>query len=101
MPFEFSLPVSGNERWFDARLTFKFIHHNLSWAPGILQDTKKQKSGCRTQLQQLSALRSIDLAIASGLDLNLLLSMLLDHVTTLLRVDAACDPLARNRNKYS
>lgn len=40
-------------------------------------------------MQRLSALRSIDLAIASGLDLNLLLSRLLDQVTTLMWVDAA------------
>ena len=43
----------------------------------------------KQQMQQLSILRSIDLAIASGLDLNLLLSMLLDRVTTLMHVDAA------------
>jgi HD-GYP domain-containing protein (c-di-GMP phosphodiesterase class II) len=40
-------------------------------------------------MEQMSILRSIDLAIASGLDLNLLLSMLLDRVTTLMHVDAA------------
>jgi len=37
----------------------------------------------------MSILRSIDLAIASGLDLHLLLSMLLDRVLTLMHVDAA------------
>jgi putative nucleotidyltransferase with HDIG domain len=41
------------------------------------------------QVLQLSILRSIDLAIASGLDLNLLLSMLLDRVMALMHVDAA------------
>jgi putative nucleotidyltransferase with HDIG domain len=40
------------------------------------------------KIQQLSSLSSIDLAIASGLELNLLLSMFLDQVTTLLHVDA-------------
>jgi putative nucleotidyltransferase with HDIG domain len=42
----------------------------------------------KQQMQQLSALRSIDLAIASGLDLNLLLSMLLDQVKELMKIDA-------------
>src|ERR1044071_9698443 len=37
----------------------------------------------------MSILRSIDPAIASGLDLHLLLSMLLDRVLTLMHVDAA------------
>jgi HD-GYP domain-containing protein (c-di-GMP phosphodiesterase class II) len=40
------------------------------------------------QMQQLSVLRSIDLAIASGLDLNLLLAMLLDQVIELMQIDA-------------
>jgi putative nucleotidyltransferase with HDIG domain len=49
------------------------------------------------QVQQLSILRSIDLAIASGLDLNLLLSMLLDRVMALMHVDAATVLLLNSR----
>jgi HD-GYP domain-containing protein (c-di-GMP phosphodiesterase class II) len=42
----------------------------------------------KRQLHRLSALRSIDYAIASGLDLELLLSILLDRVIETLHVDA-------------
>jgi len=87
MPLEFSLPVAGKQHWFDARLTSNPPSQYFLSARDI---TKYKESEIRmqTQLKQLSALRSIDLAIASGLDLELLLSRLLDHVTTLLHVDA-------------
>jgi len=49
---------------------------------------KETENRLNRQMQHLSALRSIDLAIASGLDLNLLLSMLLDQVSALLQIDA-------------
>ena len=42
------------------------------------------------RLDQLQALRSIDLAITASVDLSLTLNLLLEHVTTQLRVDAAC-----------
>jgi len=41
------------------------------------------------QLDRLSALRAIDLAITSGLDLKLTLGMILSHVTAQLNMDAA------------
>ena len=41
------------------------------------------------QLRQLATLRTIDLAITSGADLNLTLSMILDYVKKHLSVDAA------------
>ncbi len=88
MPFEFSFPVAGKERWFDARLTSNSSSQFILGARDITR-YKETEIQMQTRLQQLSALRSIDLAIASGLDLNLLLSRLLDHVITLLRVDAA------------
>jgi PAS domain S-box-containing protein len=88
IPLEFFLTISGREHWFDARLA----SISPSQAVLIARDVTKHKeteARMHRQLQQLSALRSIDLAIASGLDLNLLLSMLLDQVTVLMRVDAA------------
>jgi len=87
-PIEFSFPVSGRERWFDARLISDSSSRFILAARDV---TKYKETEIRTQaqLQQLSALRSIDMGIASGLDLNLLLSMLLDHVLTLLCVDSA------------
>jgi len=87
IPFEFSLPIAGKEHWFDARLTSNSSSQFILSARDITR-YKKSEFRMQTQLQQLSALRSIDLAIASGLDLTLLLSKLLDHVTALLHVDA-------------
>jgi len=52
-------------------------------------ECRKTEIQMKRQMQQLSILRSIDLAIASGLDLKLLLSMLLDGVMTLMHADAA------------
>jgi len=86
--FEFSPLSSSRDQWFDARLA----PYSSSQAILFARDITKQKqteTKLQQQLRQLSALRSIDLAIASGLDLKLLLSMLLDQVTALLRVDAA------------
>jgi len=85
---EFSLPILGRERWFDARLIPDSPSQFILAARDITK-YKETETQMRAQVQQLSALRSVDLAIASGLDLSLLLSMLLDHVTTLLRVDSA------------
>lgn len=55
-----------------------------------LRDERKQaEERIRRQLDRLSALRSIDLAITSSLDLRVTLSVLLDQVTAQLQVDAA------------
>lgn len=85
---EYALPISNREHWFDAR----FIPSSDSKIMLIARDItecKETKIKMERQVQQLSILRSIDLAIASGLDLNLLLSMLLDRVMALMHVDAA------------
>jgi HD-GYP domain-containing protein (c-di-GMP phosphodiesterase class II) len=85
---EYVVPISNREIWFDAR----FIPVSDSKILLIARDItecKEAKIKMERQVQQLSILRSIDLAIASGLDLNLLLSMLLDRVMALLHVDAA------------
>jgi len=88
IPFEFLLVLSGQDHWYDARLAPFSPSQTLLFARDITKH-KKTETRIQQQLHKLSALRSIDLAIASGLDLNLLLSMLLDQVTGLLRVDAA------------
>lgn len=88
VPLEYGLPVSNREVWFDARL----IPASSSQIILIARDITKYRETeikMKQQMQQLSILRSIDLAIASGLDLNLLLSMLLDRITTLMHADAA------------
>ena len=88
VPLEYALPTSNREYWFDAR----FIPASDSKIMLIARDItecRETKIKMERQVQQLSILRSIDLAIASGLDLNLLLSMLLDRVMALMHVDAA------------
>ena len=85
--FEYSLSVSNHELWFDARLTPISKSQILLTARDITK-CKETENRLTRQMQQLSALRSIDVAIASGLDLNLLLSMLLDQMTSLMQVDA-------------
>lgn len=54
------------------------VRHNIAEARG------------HRQLQSLAALREIDLAISSSLDLRVIFHVLLAKVTTLLHLDAAC-----------
>ncbi|HMD82406.1 MAG TPA: GAF domain-containing protein, partial [Anaerolineales bacterium] len=84
---QYSLPVSNRTRWFDARLV-PISRSQLMFVTRDITECREMENRSMRQMQQFSALRSIDLAIASGLDLNLLLSMLLDQVTALLRIDA-------------
>jgi putative nucleotidyltransferase with HDIG domain len=85
---EFPLSVQNREYWFDVRLVPLSQTQALLTARDVTK-CHETESRLRRQMQQLSALRSIDLAIASGLDLNLLLSMLLEQVAGLLGIDAA------------
>ena len=86
--FEFPLTVGEREYWFDG---YFIPNPNSGFILSARDITKYKQTESRMvrQLQRLSALRSVDLAIASGLDLNLLLSILLDRVIETMRVDAA------------
>lgn len=84
---EYAIPVSDREYWFEARLVPLAKSQVLLTARDITK-SRETETRMKRQMQQLTALRSIDLAIASGLDLNLLLSMLADRVTELMHVDA-------------
>jgi PAS domain S-box-containing protein len=86
--FEFSLLSLGIRTWFEARLVPFSSTQMILFARDISKH-KQAEIKLQQQLRQLSALRSIDLAIVSGLDLKLLLAMLLEQVTALLHVDAA------------
>ena len=88
VPLEYALPISNREYWFDARL-IPVSDSRIMLIARDVTECKETKIKMERQVQQLSILRSIDLAIASGLDLNLLLSMLLDRVIALMHVDAA------------
>jgi len=81
--FEFS----DHEHWFDARLVPISESRAIFTARDITKFKETEKR-MKQQVRQFAVLRSIDLAIASGLDLNLLLAMLLDHLNELMQVDA-------------
>jgi len=88
VPLEYTLPISNREYWFDARL-IPVSDSKIMLIARDITECREIKTKMERQVQQMSILRSIDLAIASGLDLHLLLSMLLDRVLTLMHVDAA------------
>ena len=71
---EYSQVISDREHWFDARLVPTSNSQIMFTARDVTQ-CRETENRLMRQMQRLSALRSIDLAIASGLDLNLLLSM--------------------------
>lgn len=85
---DYSLPLKDGEHWFQARMvalpnrqTAMFVRDITSY--------KEAELKIRRQLGRMAALRSIDLAIASSLDLNLTLSMFLSQVKAQLGIDAA------------
>jgi HD-GYP domain-containing protein (c-di-GMP phosphodiesterase class II) len=88
VPLEYVLPSANREYWFDARL-IPVSDSKIMLIARDITECRETKIKMERQVQQLSILRSIDLAIASGLDLNLLLSMLLDRVMALMHVDGA------------
>lgn len=86
--FEFPLTMGEREFWFDGCL-IPASDSTVILSARNISKYKQTEFRMQRQLKRLSALRSIDLAIASGLDLSLLLSILLDRVIETMRVDAA------------
>jgi putative nucleotidyltransferase with HDIG domain len=87
--FEYALPLQKGERYFEARL----VPVQNDQVIAVVTDITAQKQAqldLQRHIRRLAALRAIDLAITSSLDLNLTLSMLLSQVTSQLEVDAAC-----------
>src|SRR6185369_13986866 len=81
--FEYKQTLSDREHWFDARLV-PLSESQLIFTARDVTTCRETEKRIKHQVQKLSVLRSIDLAIASGLDLNLLLAMLLDQVNELM-----------------
>ncbi len=54
-----------------------------------ITESKRAEEKVRRQLEHITALRTIDRAINASLDINVTLNMLLEHVISQLRVDAA------------
>ncbi|MEP7135288.1 MAG: HD domain-containing phosphohydrolase [Chloroflexota bacterium] len=85
--FEYQVMLAGREHWFDARLA-PVSEARIIFTARDITKSKETENRMKQHVHQLSVLRSIDLAIASGLDLNLLLAMLLDQLTELMQIDA-------------
>lgn len=64
-----------------------------------ITERKRSEEQIRRQLQQLSALRSIDVAISSSLDIRVTLDIFLEQVTSQLHVDAASVLLLKPHTK--
>ena len=94
---QYTLPVLNREYWFDARL-LPLEADKIMLIARDVTECQEIKVKMERQVQQMSILRSIDLAIASGLDLHLLLSMLLDRILTFMHVDAATVLLLNPKN---
>lgn len=85
----YTLNLGDGEHWFEAR----FISSNRKHSIVVIQDITRYKineAKIQKQLDQLSALRAIDQAITSSVDLNLTLSILLTQLLKHLQIDAAC-----------
>lgn len=93
----FESPVttrSGEERmiaWRNTIITDErgAITGTLSSGEDITEQ-KRAEAQIRRHVQRLDALRTIDMAISTSLDLRVTLSVFLDQVVTQLNVDAAC-----------
>jgi HD-GYP domain-containing protein (c-di-GMP phosphodiesterase class II) len=85
----YSMKFDDGEHWFEAR----FIASNRKHSTVVIQDITRYKvneAKIQKQLDQMSALRAIDNAITSSMDLNLTLSILLTQLVKHLQIDAAC-----------
>jgi len=85
---EYFLHTPSGGGWYEARLVPLSNGQSIVFVRDITK-YKQSELKIKRQLDQLDALRSIDLAITSSLDLNLTLSVILDHVRTQLNIDAA------------
>ena len=85
----YTMNLEDGEHWFEAR----FIRSNKQHSIVIIQDITRYKTNeaiVQKQLDQMSALRAIDHAITSSVDLKLTLSILLTQLVKHLQIDAAC-----------
>jgi response regulator RpfG family c-di-GMP phosphodiesterase len=62
-------------------------------------EREQAAASAQRQVEHLAALRSIDTAIRSSLDLNLTLNIILDQLTAMLRVDATAVLLRRPQSQ--
>jgi PAS domain S-box-containing protein len=92
--FEGEILGAQGSRWFDTLLTpLRGAGGEPAGILGVARDiTERKRAEARIDLQvlRLEALRTVDTAITSSLDLRLTLDVVLAHVTTALHIDAGC-----------
>ncbi len=84
---DYQLPVPNGQRWFEAHLV-----SSVDEIIAILCDVTDRVTTAEQvhrQLQRLSALHSIEAAVTSSFDLNVIMSVVLRKITGQLGVDAA------------
>ncbi len=97
VPFEYTLRQGGLQRWYEARLVAAADNQVVV----VVRDATRHKQAeekFNSQLKRIAALRAIDLALSSSLDLHLALSVVLSQVTAQLVVDAADILLLNQQN---
>jgi HD-GYP domain-containing protein (c-di-GMP phosphodiesterase class II) len=95
---EFSLSALNGKNWYESRLVPTANKQIVVFIRDITK-YKDSEEKIQTQLEQLAALRAIDLAITSGIDLSQTLSVILDLVRKYLNIDAASVLLLNPHNQ--
>ena len=95
---EFFMPTFAGKKWYESHLVPTSSRRILVFIRDITK-YKNSEEKIKNQLDQLSALRTIDLAITSGADLSETLSMILEHVRRYLDIDAASVLLLNPRDQ--
>jgi putative nucleotidyltransferase with HDIG domain len=95
---EYSLPTLAGKCWYESRLIPASNRQVIIFIRDITK-YKQSEEKIQIQLEQLAALRAIDLGITSGADLSQTLSMILDHVRKYLNIDAASVLLLNPHNQ--
>jgi HD-GYP domain-containing protein (c-di-GMP phosphodiesterase class II) len=85
---EYFLHTPSGKSWYESRLVSLPNGQNIMFVRDITK-YKRSEEKIKHQFGQLAALRSIDLAITSDLDLTPTLSVILDHAQAQLNIDAA------------
>lgn len=92
----------GRPAWIEASLSNLLAERGVEAVVVNWRDIttrKRSQEEIQRHLQRLEALRSIDVAINSSLDLRVTLNVLLDQVTTQTRLDAAAVLLVNQHNQ--
>jgi len=85
---EYFLHTPAGKCWYESRFVSLTNEQCIMFVRDITRYKQSEQKITR-QFDQLAALRSIDLAITSGLDLSSTLAVILDHVRMQLNIDAA------------